>query len=323
MTPEQLERKRKHEENCAALNKRFGKGTVVSSDTIEPVESISSGSLTVDIATGINGIPKGKLVELYGPPSSGKTTTSLHIIAEFQKAGEICVLVDSEHSFDVKYARDLGVNVEELTITQPGCAEDAYNIIADFVKSGHVGLVVFDSHTAAPPKKIVEGEVGESTVGLQARINSSALQKIHALLDQYGCTLLAVSQTRTNIGGYGDPNIATGGKAYEFYSDMILKLSKSVKKDEGLNVTKVEVIKNKCARPFGVAEFNIIHGEGVDKLGEIVDLAVEHKFISKGGAWYTINESKFQGREGAKGFLRDNEEFTKELETKIKDASKN
>lgn len=315
--------KTKLEKLMEEMDKKYGKGTILTSSKIEEVDSVTSGSLTLDIATGINGIPIGKLIEIFGPESSGKSTLTLHIIAEFQKAGKKCVIIDTEHSFDKKYATNLGIKTEELLISQPNYMEDAYNIIESLIKSGEVGLIVFDSHSSSAPKKIADGEVGDATIGLQARTNSVALMKIHPLLNEYKCTMLAISQTRVNIGGYGDPNVTTGGNAYKFYSDMRFKIGKSVDKTEEHNITKVEVIKNKCAAPFGKAEFNIIWGEGIDILGEVIDLSVEQNLISKGGAWYTIGEQKLQGKESVKNYLRDNLEFTEELKNKLKNAYSN
>lgn len=301
------------------LNKRYGEGTVIGGEEIiEDLEVVSSGSVTLDIATDIGGLPIGKLIEIFGPESSGKSTITLHIIAEWQKRGKKCVLVDSEQSFDKKYATALGVKVDELAIVQPACGEDGYNIIERLVRTAEVGLIVLDSHTALVPKKMVDGEVGDSTMALQARMNSAALLKIHPLLKHNKCTMIAIAQLRTNIGAYGDPLSPTGGLAYKFYSDMRLKMSKTVEKESSWNKTKVEVIKNKCGIPFGKAEFLINWGTGVDRLQEIIDLSVEKKLIdAKGAGWYTVNGEKLQGDEKVKAYLREHEEFLKHLEKEI------
>lgn len=315
------EKKSKIEESIKEINKKFGSGTVINgSDFDEYLEVVDSGSLTLNIATNINGIPIGKLIEMQGQESAGKSTVSLHIISNFQKAGKLCALIDQEQAYDKQYATSLGVDSSKLLIAQPDCQEDAYNIIIDLIKAG-VNLVVFDSHTSSMPRKVIDGEVGDATIGLQARINSTALGKVKPLLMPNKCTLLAISQLRTNIGGYGDPNVSTGGMAYKFYSDMRFKVSKQLDKANENNKTTVEVIKNKCGSPFGKAEFLIQWGEGIDRLQEIIDLAVEYKFINKGGAgWYTIETSdKIQGDINLKNFLNDNPEFKDELEKKVLD----
>lgn len=303
------------------LNSKYGKGTIIGGTLApEKVESVSTGSLTLDIATGINGNPRGKLIEMFGPESSGKSTLSLHFTANFQKAGDKVLLVDFEQSFDKRYARNLGVNVDELLIAQPDNMEDGWNLIFDAVLSKEFGLIVLDSQTAMPPKAALEGEIGDPKMALQARINSDALRKIKPKLISSGTTIVAISQLRTAIGSYGDPDKPSGGNAFKFYSDIRYKVSKSLDKVNGLNKTVVDVIKNKCAPPFGKAEFDIVWGEGVDKLGEIIDLSVENKEISKAGGWYTVGEDKYQiGK--LKEFLGDNPEFLEELENKIKNVA--
>jgi recombination protein RecA len=318
------------------LNTKYGKGSVIlGSDTVEDLEVVDSGSITLNRATEIGGIPIGKLIEMYGPESAGKTTLALHIIANFQKEGKKVALIDGEQSFDRKYATNLGVKVDELLIVQPSCGEEGYNIAIDLIKSGEISLVVIDSHTSLIPQKVVEANVGEATIGLQARINSIAIGKIHPMLKPFNCTVLALSQLRTNIGGYGDPNVPTGGQAYKFYSDMRLKVSKSLEKADSLNRTTVEIVKNKCGVPFGKATFAINWGSGIDRLQEIVDLSVENGSISrKGAGWYEISTKaviasadgetkevediiKLQGDTKVKAFLTDNPEFLTELEYKI------
>lgn len=312
-----------------ALEKKYGKGSIIhGSDLQEFLEVVSSGSLMLDIATDIGGIPVGKLIELYGMESSGKSTLTLHIIAEFQKAGKKCVLCDAEQSFDKKYALSIGVNVDDLIILQPECMEDGYNQVEDLIQTGQIGLVVIDSHTSLMPKKLVDGEVGEVTIGLQARINSSALGKIKPLLKDNKCTLLSISQIRQNVGGYGDPNISTGGLAYKFYSDMRFRVSKQVDKDKDLNKTTVEIVKNKCGVPYNKALFNIEWGTGIDRIQEVIDASVELGFLKKGGAgWYSIpmgevDPVKVQGDENLKKFFLDNEEFYQDLKNKVFDSLK-
>lgn len=301
------------------LNKKYGEGTLIAGNEIaDDVEVVSSGSVTLDIATTIGGLPVGKLIEIFGPESSGKSTITLHIIAEFQKSGKKCVLVDAEQSFDKKYATTLGVKVDDLIYVQPRCGEDGYNIVEGLVRTKEVGLIVIDSHTALVPKKIVDGEVGDSTMALQARLNSTALLKIHPLLKESNCTIVSIAQLRTNIGAYGDPLSPTGGLAYKFYSDMRLKMSKQVDKEAETNKTKVEVIKNKCGVPFGKAEFLINWGTGIDRLQEVIDLAVEKKLIElKGAGWYVVNGEKLQGDEKVKDYLRKNDVYLQEIEKQV------
>lgn len=309
---------------CEGMNKKYGSGTVIGArEAKEDLEVVSSGSVGLDIATDIGGIPVGKLVEIYGPESSGKTTVTLHIIAEFQKAGKKCVLIDGEQSFDKKYARKLGVRIadhaetetdDDLLISQPRTMEDAYNIAEDFASSGLIGLIVVDSQTALVPKKALEGEIGDAKMAFQARINSEALQKIHPLLQPNNCTMIAISQLRVNIGGYGDPNVPTGGYAYKFYSDMRLKVAKQISKETESNKTTVTVIKNKCGVPFGEAVFAINWGTGIDRTGEIVTLGIEKKIITVSGSWYQYKDQKIQGEEKVKEYLNSNPEELKELQ---------
>jgi recombination protein RecA len=307
------------------LNTRYGKGTIINGrDVSFDMEVIKTGSLGLDIATSIGGNPVGKLIEMFGPESSGKSTMALHFIAEFQKAGKKCMLVDSEHSFDKKYAEAIGVKTDSLIYCQPECLEDSYNIMETVIKSGQVSLIVFDSHTSSMPKKVVDGEVGEATMALQARVNSTALGKIHPLINTHAVTVVGISQLRTNIGGYGDPNVSTGGLGWKFYSDMRFKVSKQVDKAKDLNKTTVEVIKNKCGVPFGKAEFSIIWGKGVDRQQEIIDFAAEFGLLKSGGAgWYTIDENtKLQGDVKMKEYLSANPEYALNLEREVLNALK-
>jgi recombination protein RecA len=251
--------------------------------------------------------------------SSGKSTMTLHAIANFQKLPGKCVLVDYEQAFDRTYATALGVDMEKLIIIQPECMEDGYNMTEELIKTGNVRLVVHDSHTAAMPKKVVEGEVGDATIGLQARLNSQGLGKIKPHLKVNRCTLIGISQIRQNIGGYGDPNQSTGGLAWKFYSDMRMKVNKSVDKEHESNKTTVEVIKNKCAAPFGKAEFVIDWGKGVSRMMEIISLAQDLKLITRAGAWYTLPnlEKTIQGEQGVLQFLSDNPEYAETIEAEV------
>ena len=314
------------EEKLKALDVKYGAGSVIlGKDITEKLEVVNSGSLSLDLATNIGGYPIGKLIEFIGMESSGKSTGSLHAIAEFQKIGK-CVLIDYEQSFDRVYAEALGVKVDDLIIVQPECSEDGYNIAEDLIRSKEIRLIVIDSHTAGQPKKVVDGDVGDATIGLQARINSQGLGKIKPLLKANRCTVIAISQIRQNIGGYGDINISTGGLAYRFYSDMRIKFAKiQTEKDKESNKTEVNIIKNKCGSPWGKAVFSINWGTGIDRTRELIDFAEELDMIKLGGAgWYTIGETKLQGMDKVKEFLNDNPEFAEELEkqvlTKIKES---
>lgn len=301
------------------LDKKYGVGAIIhGKDVAEEIEVVPTGSLLLDIATNIGGWPVGCLIELFGPESSGKTTMILHAIANFQQLEGECIFVNPEQAFDKVYARNIGVNVDKLVISQPDYMENMYNIVEDLIKTGKVRLIIIDSHSASLPKLVVENEIGAATIALQARINSIALGKIKPLLKANRCTVIGLSQLRCNIGGYGDPNVPTGGNAWKFYADMRVKLSKSVDKEKQLNKTTAEIIKNKCACPFGKATFNIGGAKGVDRMQEILDIAVEYKILNKGGAWYTLEGgAKVQGDEGMKAFLRDNEEFAKSLEQSV------
>jgi len=306
------------------LEAKYGAGTIIVGNTVnQELEVVPSGSLNLDVATGINGLPIGKLIEIFGPESSGKSTLTLHVISNFQKLPGRCILIDFEHSFDKKYATTLGVDVDGITKIQPDCMEDGYNIALELIKTGEVRLVIIDSHTAAIPKVVVEGNVGDATIGLQARINSVALGKIKPMLTPNRCTMIGVSQLRTKIGDYGDPDKPTGGNAWKFYSDMRLKVSKVLDKVNNLNKTAVEVIKNKCAPPFGKAEFCINWGTGIDRLKEIIDQACVFGYIQAGGAgWFTIGETKMQGADKVKAFLLDNPEYLEQLEKDIMEKMK-
>lgn len=299
-----------------ALNKKYN-----SSFKEEQLEVIPTGSLTLDKATGIGGIPVGKIVEIYGPESSGKSTLVLEIIAQAQKMEKFCCLVDFENSFDAKYAEALGVNIKDLDIQQPDSMEDGYNFITDAIDGELFDLIVLDSHTAAIPRKLIENKIGDATMAIQARFNSQFLGVIKTPLNKKGITLLAVSQLRTNIGGYGDPNVPTGGQGWKFYSDMRIKTQRQLDKENELNKTKATIIKNKCSKPFGVAEFNIDWGKGIDTMQEIMDLSIEAGLLKKGGAWYTLEDgSKIQGDNGMKKYFKDNPDFYSEILTKLNET---
>lgn len=303
-----------------SMNTKYGQGTIVGGHTVgEDIETVSTGSLTLDVATGVGGNPVGRLIEIFGLESCGKSTLCLHFIKEFQKAGKKCAIQDNEHSFDRKYATAIGVNVDDLIFAQSGYMEQAYNVIYDLVDSGQFGLIVIDSHTAMRPKRTVEGEIGDALMGVMSKINSEALRKIHPILRPKGCSIIAVAQLRADIGAYGDPLKPTGGYAYKFYSDMRYKVTKKVNIEKGLNSTVVEVVKNKCSSPFRKGEFSILWGKGIDRDGEIISLAAELGiFKLAGGGWYTIPDgTKIQGDEKMKEFLNDNPEFKNEVEQKV------
>lgn len=313
------------QEKISALEKKFGVGVVIQGKDIkEELEVVPSGSLLLDLANNLGGTPVGKLIEVLGMESSGKSTLCLHAIAGFQKLEGRCVLVDFEQSFDRTYAEKLKIDVDKLLIIQPSCLEDGYNIAEELIRTGDIRLVIFDSHTAGMPKKVVDGEVGEVTIGLQARVNSQGLGKVKPLLKQNRCTLIAISQIRQNVGGYGDPNQSTGGLAYKFYSDIRYKVSKQVDKGKETNMTTIEVIKNKCAAPFGKAEgIHIIWGEGICRLQEIIDLAVEYKLLTKSGGWYKQGEQSLaNGDEQMRKFLNDNPELCADIECKLMEKLK-
>lgn len=300
----------------AELEKKYGMHKI----KISTIDVVSTGSYTLNAATNVNGYPKGKLIEIFGAESSGKSTMVLHAIAEFQKAepSKRAALIDYEYSFDAKYAASLGVNVDNLLIYQPDNQEVGYDMIISLLEEELCSLIVIDSHTAAIPLKIIEGDMAASTIGLQARNNSKFLGKVKGLIDKSKCTIIAVSQTRVNIGGMGDVNVPTGGSAWKFYADMRFKVWKSNDKDNELNKTTIDVVKNKCGVPFGKAEFNIIWGEGIDTLQEIISIALEQGVIKRAGSWYSYGDIKLgQGTEGVKNAFADNPEMLEEIKIKI------
>ena len=308
------------------LDKTYGKGTVMKmgDKAIEEVEVISSGSLGVDLALGVGGYPKGRIIEIYGPESSGKTTLTLHAIAEAQKAGGIAAFIDAEHAFDRHYAEKLGVNIEDLIISQPDNGEQALEIAENLIRSGAIDIVVIDSVAALTPKSEIEGEMGDSKMGLHARLMSQALRKLTGTISKTNCTVFFINQLREKIGVmFGNPETTTGGNALKFYASVRLDIRRASQIKDGENVignrTKVKVVKNKVAPPFKTAEFDIMYGEGVSKTGEILDLAVEFEIIKKSGSWFSYGDTKLgQGRDAVKALIKDNPELADELEESIK-----
>jgi len=307
------------------LDKTYGKGAVMrmGDDAVEEVEVIPSGSLGLDVALGIGGFPRGRVIEIYGPESSGKTTLTLHAIAEAQKAGGIAAFVDAEHAFDRFYAEKLGVQTEDLIISQPDNGEQALEIADNLIRSGAIDLIVIDSVAALTPKAEIEGDMGDSKVGLHARLMSQALRKLTGTISKTHCTVIFINQLREKIGVmFGNPETTTGGNALKFYASVRLDIRRSTQIKDGEHVignrTKVKVVKNKVAPPFRVAEFDILYGEGVSKMGEIIDLGTQYEVIQKSGSWFSYDGTKLgQGREGVKAILKDNPELAEEIEQKI------
>ncbi|MDR3696654.1 recombinase RecA [Mucilaginibacter sp.] len=308
------------------LEKSYGKGTIMKlGDTaIEAIEVISTGSIGLDIALGVGGLPKGRVIEIYGPESSGKTTLAIHAIAEAQKKGGIAAFIDAEHAFDRFYAQKLGVNVEELLISQPDNGEQALEIADNLIRSGAIDILVIDSVAALVPKAEIEGEMGDSKMGLQARLMSQALRKLTGTISKTGCCCIFINQLREKIGVmFGNPETTTGGNALKFYASVrldIRRISQIKDTDEvSGNRVKVKIVKNKVAPPFRIAEFDIMFGEGISKAGEIIDLGVEHNIIKKAGSWFSYGETRLgQGRDAVKQLIQDNPELMEELEAKIK-----
>lgn len=308
------------------LEKSYGKGTVMKlGDTnIEPIEFISTGSISLDIALGIGGVPKGRVIEIYGPESSGKTTLATHIIAEAQKRGGIAAFIDAEHAFDQFYAKKLGVDTDNLLISQPDNGEQALEIADNLIRSGAIDVIVIDSVAALVPKSEIEGEMGDSKMGLHARLMSQALRKLTGTISKTGCCCIFINQLREKIGVmFGNPETTTGGNALKFYASVrldIRRISQIKDSDEvSGNRVKVKVVKNKVAPPFRIAEFDVMFGEGISKNGEIVDLGVDFGIIKKAGSWYSYGDTKLgQGRDAVKQLLSDNPELADELEGKIK-----
>lgn len=310
------------------LDKTYGKGTVMKmgDSAVEDVDVIPSGSLGLDIALGVGGYPRGRVIEIYGPESSGKTTLTLHAIAEAQKKGGIAAFIDAEHAFDRVYAEKLGIDIENLIISQPDNGEQALEIADNLIRSGAIDIVIIDSVAALTPKSEIEGEMGDSKMGLHARLMSQALRKLTASISKTKCTVIFINQLREKIGVmFGNPETTTGGNALKFYSSVRLDIRRSTQiKDTNSvatgNKTRVKVVKNKVAPPFKQAEFDIMYGEGISKVGEIIDLGVDFDVIKKAGSWYSYDETKLgQGRDTVKDLLLDNPELMEELEIKIKE----
>ena len=310
------------------LDKTYGKGTVMKmgDSPNENVESISSGSLGLDIALGVGGYPKGRVVEIYGPESSGKTTLTLHAIAECQKKGGIAAFIDAEHAFDRFYAENLGVDIENLIISQPDHGEQALEIADNLIRSGAIDMVIIDSVAALTPKSEIEGEMGDSKMGLHARLMSQALRKLTSSISKTNCTVIFINQLREKIGiMFGNPETTTGGNALKFYASIRLDIRRStqIKNSDGVvmgNKTRVKIVKNKVAPPFKLAEFDIMYGEGISKVGEIIDLAVESEIINKSGSWFSYEGTKLgQGRDAVKTLLKDNPDLIETLESKLKE----
>jgi len=313
------------------LDKTYGKGTVMKMGDveIEKIDSISSGSLTLDSALGVGGYPKGRVIEIYGPESSGKTTLTLHAIAECQKAGGIAAFIDAEHAFDRFYAQNLGINIDELIISQPDNGEQGLEIADNLIRSGAVDIIVIDSVAALTPRSEIEGEMGDSKMGLHARLMSQALRKLTSNISKTNCTVMFINQLREKIGVmFGNPETTTGGNALKFYASVRLDIRRSTQiKDTNGNVlgnkTRVKVVKNKVAPPFKVSEFDIMYGKGISKMGEIIDLGVAHEIIDKSGSWFSYGDTKLgQGRDSVKSILKDNPELSDEIEAKIVEATK-
>ncbi|MDF1881494.1 recombinase RecA [Sulfurimonas sp. MAG313] len=311
------------------IDKAFGKGALMrlGDKNIEPIEAISTGSIGLDLALGIGGVPKGRVIEIYGPESSGKTTLTLQITAECQKQGGVCAFIDAEHALDVGYAKNLGVDVDNLLVSQPDYGEQALDIVETIARSGAVDLIVIDSVAALTPKVELEGEMSDQQVGLQARLMSKALRKLTAVLHKMNCTVIFINQIRMKIGmmGYGSPETTTGGNALKFYASVRIDIRRiaTLKQAEQPigNRTKAKVVKNKVAPPFKIAEFDIMFGEGISKFGELVDYGVKLDIIDKSGAWFSYGEKKIgQGREKVKETFKEDPAFAAEIEQKIKEA---
>jgi recombination protein RecA len=324
------DRKRALDAALSQIERNFGKGAImrVANDgPVVPVETISSGSLGLDIALGVGGLPRGRIVEIYGPESSGKTTMTLHVLAEAQKKGLTCAFVDAEHALDTQYAKSLGVNLEDLLISQPGTGEEGLNITEMLARSGAVDVIIVDSVAALTPQKEIEGDMGDATMGVHARMMSQAMRKLTAVVSKNNVLLIFINQIRMKIGVmFGSPETTTGGNALKFYASvrMDIRRTGSVKEKDVVvaNSTRVKVVKNKVASPFREAEFDIVFGKGISKLGELVDLGVKAAVVEKSGSWFSYGDERIgQGRENAKLFLAQNPDVADAIEAKIRAAS--
>ena len=325
---DQAEKAKALQAALAQIEKQFGKGSIMrlgEGEAVEDIQTVSTGSLGLDIALGVGGLPRGRVIEIYGPESSGKTTLTLQVIAEMQKTGGTCAFVDAEHALDPQYAQKLGVNLQDLLISQPDTGEQALEIVDSLVRSGAVDLIVIDSVAALTPKAEIEGDMGDSLPGLQARLMSQALRKLTATIKKANCMVIFINQIRMKIGVmFGSPETTTGGNALKFYASVRIDIRRigSIKKGDEVigNETKVKVVKNKVAPPFKDATFDILYGEGISRLGEIIDLGVQAKIVDKAGAWYSYNCEKIgQGRDNTREFLRENPDLAREIENKIRE----
>ena len=325
---DQAEKAKALQAALAQIDKQFGKGSIMrlgEGEAVEDIQTVSTGSLGLDIALGVGGLPRGRVIEIYGPESSGKTTLTLQVIAEMQKTGGTCAFVDAEHALDPQYAQKLGVNLQDLLISQPDTGEQALEIVDSLVRSGAVDLIVIDSVAALTPKAEIEGDMGDSLPGLQARLMSQALRKLTATIKKANCMVIFINQIRMKIGVmFGSPETTTGGNALKFYASVRIDIRRigSIKKGDEVigNETKVKVVKNKVAPPFKDAVFDILYGEGISRLGEIIDLGVQAKIVDKAGAWYSYNGEKIgQGRDNTREFLRENPDLAREIENKIRE----
>jgi len=327
VSTEQAEKLKALQLTMEKLDKTYGKGTVMKlGDTaVVKVDTISSGSLTLDLALGVNGLPRGRVIEIYGPESSGKTTLAIHAMAEAQKQGGIVAFIDAEHAFDQFYATNLGVDVDNLLISQPDNGEQALEIADNLIRSGAVDLLVIDSVAALTPKSEIEGEMGDAQMGLQARLMSKALRKLTGSINKANCCCIFINQLRDKIGGYGASETTTGGNALKFYATIRIDIRKDGYIKDGDNILgnhiRVKITKNKVAPPFKRAKFDILYGEGISKEGEIIDVGVDLNIIKKSGSWFSYGDSKLaQGRDNLRGVLKDNPELMAELEKKIKET---
>ena len=324
---DQTEKAKALQAALAQIEKQFGKGTIMrlgEGESVQDIQTVSTGSLGLDVALGVGGLPRGRVIEIYGPESSGKTTLTLQVIAEMQKIGGQCAFVDAEHALDVQYAQKLGVQLSDLLISQPDTGEQALEIVDSLVRSGAVDLIVVDSVAALTPKAEIEGDMGDQLPGLQARLMSQALRKLTATIKKTNCTVIFINQIRMKIGVmFGSPETTTGGNALKFYSSVRLDIRRTgtIKKGDEVigSETKVKVVKNKVAPPFKEAHFDILYGQGISREGEIIDMGVNARIVDKAGAWYSYNGEKIgQGRDNTREFLRENPELAREIENKVR-----